>query len=219
MVKSKGVNLLQKANSRMDAAANRGPLEKAEVVYDGSDRKTVRMEFTVPGKPPAVQEVTLFRDCPYLRVDYIHAAVNIVDIEAAAGDDGKFEIHGAGQWKRGYLLYPEIFFDRHPGDVGYQNITEVDTAGPLEYKGWFILGVCNADSGIGYGRIMPVDRTDIIKLLKNGYEIFNHYRRPPSVVTGYIYAVTGGAEELLERGRKLAAENPAAGASVLSSGL
>ncbi|GAN31524.1 LamG-like jellyroll fold domain-containing protein [Candidatus Brocadia sinica] len=190
----------------LDACANRGTLTTAYVVQDGADVKTVRLEWDNGAK---VSEVSIFPDSYYIKTKYIRYGTNIVDQGSPGGggsSSGVYEIYGASEWKRGYVIYPNIYFDRYPGDVGYQNITEIDQPGPLDYHGWFIMGVYNVANGRGFGRVAPVSQIDIIKLLwKTGFELFPTFSRPHSPYTGYLFVVTGGgANEILSRGRNLA---------------
>jgi hypothetical protein len=184
------------------AHEGRGLITRAEVVESGAGSKTVRIEWE---RGKSVQEVAIYRDSPIVKMDYIKYGLNVVDIASPGGGDGVYVVHGADKWKRDFVLYPKIYYDRHPKDVGRENITGIDEAGPLEYHGWFILGIYSPKNGRGYGRVMPVDRIDIIKLLHNrGYELFTCLgcERPP--FTGFVYAVTGGAEEILAVGKQIA---------------
>ncbi|KXK30711.1 MAG: hypothetical protein UZ01_01223 [Candidatus Brocadia sinica] len=190
----------------LDACANRGTLTTAVVVQDDANVKTVRLEWDNGAK---VSEVSIYPDSHYIKTKYLKYGINIVDQGSPGGggsSSGVYEIYGASEWKRGYVIYPNIYFDRYPGDVGYQNITEIDQPGPLDYHGWFIMGVYNEANGRGFGRVAPVSQIDIIKLLwKTGFELFPTFSRPHSPYTGYLFVVTGGgANEILSRGRNLA---------------
>lgn len=67
------------------------------------------------------------------------------------------------------------------------------------------MGVYDEETGSGFGRLMPYDQIDIVKLLSNrGFEFFPCFRRPHQSFTGYLFAVNGGAKEILDQGRKLA---------------
>jgi len=46
------------------------------------------------------------------------------------------------------------------------------------------------------------------KLLNMGFEVFPNWRQPHRSFTAYLYAVTGGADELMSLGMKIAAEEP-----------
>jgi hypothetical protein len=203
---------VNQAGHLVDAAAGRGPLARASVACDGPDVKTLRLEWSgKEGRPDAISEVSIYEDSAFVRIDYIAWVVNIVDIGHPGGavTDAVYEIHGASAWKRDLVLYPNSYFNRHPGDVGQENVTEVDDVGPLAYAGCFVMGVYNPANGIGFGRVVPADVVDIIKLLEfngigKGFELFPHYEREHRPFTGYLYLVTGGAEELLLMGQELA---------------
>ncbi len=194
----------------IDAQAGRGPLKKAVIVEDGINVKTVRLEWdngAVWDKGARISEVSIFPDSNYIKFDYIGYGVNVVDIgnPGISNGNGKYEIYGASQWKRGYVTYPKIYFDRFPEHNGHHNITQVDESGPLDYNGWFIMGVFNENNGRGFGRVMPIAQTDIIKLLfKKGFEFFPTFNRKKESYTGYVFVVTGGANEILSMGKKLA---------------
>lgn len=186
----------------LDAAAGRGPLTNAIIVEDEADIKTVRLEWD---NGSHVSEVSIFPGSNYIKIDYIKYGINIVDIGFVDGSLGKYRIHGAAKWKRGYVLHPQVYFDRYLGDVGSFGITEIDETGPLDYHGYLILGVFNVTNGRGYGRVMPIAQTDIIKLLwKRGFEFFTCYNRKKEPFTGYIFAVNGGgAAEIISTGKSL----------------
>ena len=198
------------------AHAGRGFITSAKVVEEGAQSKTVRIEWE-GGK--AIQDITIYRDSPILKMDYLKYGINVVDIGSPGGGEGKYAIHGAERWKREVVLYPKIYYDRYPKDAGYENIVEVDaTAGSLDYHGWFIMGVYNPANGRGFGRVMPVQQTNIIKLLDNrGVEWFTSFWAERTPFTGFVYTVTGGAEEILTAGRKIAdAQLPPAEAPAVS---
>jgi hypothetical protein len=77
----------------------------------------------------------------------------------------------------------------------------------LEYRGKFILGAYEKATGRGYGRVMPIADVDVVKLLfSRGFEMFPHYqpRREQRSFTGYLFVATGGAEEIVALGKRLA---------------
>lgn len=207
---------VNQAGHLMDAAAWRTPLVRAAVKYDRPDVKTVHLEWRgQSGYPGAASDVSIFPDQPYIRIDYLSWFVNIVDIGHPGGTvtGGRYEICGAGEWKREPVFYPQVYFDRWSGDVGHENVTEVDGPGSLDYHGWFIMEVCNPANGLGYGRVVPVEAVDVIKLLKfdsdgMGFELFPYFHRPHEPFTGYLYVLAGDAagdaEAGLALGRQLA---------------
>ena len=190
------------AGRYIDACATRGFLAGATVTYDRADVKTVRLRFD----DRCVQDVSIFPDAPYLRIDYLRYGVNVVDIGAPGGGRGEYEIYGAEKWHRPYELYPSSYYNRYAGDVGSENVkrTDPDDAGPLSYKGYFIMGIYNPANGRGFGRVAPVRHISIIKLLQNrGFELFANYRRRKEPYTGYLYVVTGARSEVISTGKRI----------------
>lgn len=203
---------VNQAGHLMDAAAWRAPLTRAEIKQDTLSVKTVHLEWAGQRQyPGAAADVSIYPDGPFVRTDYLSWCVNVVDIGWPGGTRtaAEYVIYGADAWKRGQLLYPQVYFDRWPGDIGHENVTEVDDPGPLDYHGWFIMGVYNPANGIGYGQVVPVEAVDVIKLLKferdgMGFELFPYFHRPHQPFRGYLYAVTGGAQEIISLGQRLA---------------
>mgnify|MGYP005834477973 CR=1 FL=1 len=204
---------------RIDAAGGRGPLTAATVVADGPDVKTVRLEWKPLQGPPPVSEVSIYPDGAYLRYDYLVPPLNVVDIAMPGGSTGVYQVYGASAWKRGYVGYPKVYFDRNPAHVGvdpYDLPGVDDDAGPLDYRGWFIMGIFNPANGRGFGRILPVRDIDIVKLLfadnNQGFEFCTHryvdIQARTDPFTGYLYLVTGGAEEVIAAGKRLADAQP-----------
>ena len=80
----------------------------------------------------------------------------------------------------------------------------------LDRNGWYVLGAYNTANGRGFGRVIPVDAVPYIKLLDGpriggcGFELFPWWRSRFEPFTSYLFAVTGGAEEILAVGREIA---------------
>jgi hypothetical protein len=72
------------------------------------------------------------------------------------------------------------------------------------------MGVFNPQNGQGYGRVMPVEPVDIIKLLFEGrncgFEVFPYYNREHKPFDTYLFPVTGGAEGVLSLGQRIVDE-------------
>jgi uncharacterized repeat protein (TIGR02543 family) len=187
------------------ATAGRGLLTDARVVYSGVDRITVHLEW---GEGKGIQEVSIFPNSTYIKVDYIAYGVNVIDI-GCPGYTRAYEVYGASDWIRGYVTYPASYYNRYPGD----GINDPVDGGSLNYNGSFIMGLYNPVSGHGYGRVMPVAAISIIKLLPwygRGFELFPYYQRGHRPFTGYMYLVTGGVGEVITLGQALAdGQNPA----------
>lgn len=198
VIKPAGVNLAGRIDSR-SANGSKGQsnrLSAVEVVRDGADRKTVLLDY---GEGTAVEEVSIYPDAPWLEITYQHHDVNIFDTPKPKLE---YEVYGAAEWAKSrgwterYPAYPESYYRK-----------EWSAPGPLEYRGQFILGAYDPSTGNGYGRVMPVEHVDVVKLLfSRGFEMFPHYqpRRPQASFTGYLFVVTGGADEIVRRGKELA---------------
>ncbi len=214
IIKKNGQNQVgnESGGGRINAAAGRFEMLDASVKYDGDDFKTVRMSWKT--KRPefvAVQEVTIFPDRPILKVDYIKYCVNIVDIASPGGSENpKYVFHGGDKWKRDYVLYPKGYF--YPPDDTYvveqTGMPGDGDPGPLNYNGWFIMAIYDEQTGVGFGRVSPVESTSIIKLLfERGFELFPYWRKPKEPYSGYIFTFTRGLDEALKLGRAIADGN------------
>ena len=197
------------SGGRIDAAAGRFEMLDASVKYDGTDFKTVQMSWkTQTPDFTASQAVTIFPDRPVLKVDYIRYCVNIVDIaRPGGGENPKYIFHGGDKWKRDYVLYPKGYY--YPPDDTYvveqTGMPGDEEPGPLNYSGSFIMAICNEKTGVGFGRVSPVEVTSIIKLLFNrGFELFPYWRKAKKPYSGYIFAFTQGVDEAIELGKAIA---------------
>ncbi len=217
LISGKGRN----AGDLIDASAWGGLLKEARVVDEGPDHVTVHMAFTPIKGPAREEEVTLRRNDPVLKLRYIDWCVNIVDIATPGGTRaGVYQVYGAENWKRDYTFYPDAYVCQSPVDVGQANVGEVDDVTPLSYRGWFIMGIYNPANGIGYGRCAPVEAIDLIKLLfsdsklgQRGFEIFPCVGRPHVAFDSYFFPVTGGAADVLARGKRIVDDHLAGVAS------
>ena len=192
----------------LDACASRGTLKNAWVTYDGPDRKTVHLVWNGWDWDPGdkIQEVSIFPNSPFIKIDYIAYGVNVVDQGSPGGisGGGSYVFYGGDEWIRGYVGYPDSYYNRAPVD----GINDPSDGGSLNYHGYFIGGIYNPSNNRGYGRVMPVEAIDVIKLLfTRGFEFFPYFWRTHQRYTGYIYVVTGGAEEIISVGKQLADGN------------
>lgn len=199
----------ESGGGRIDAAAGRFEMLDASVKYDGTDFKTVQMSWKTQ-RPDfiASQEVTIFPDYPVLKVDYIEYCVNIVDIASpGGGENPKYTFYGGDKWKRDYVLYPKGYY--YPPDDTYvveqTGMPGDEKPGPLNYNGFFIMAICNEKTGVGFGRVSPVEATSIIKLLfSRGFELFPYWKKAKKPYSGYIFAFTQGVDEAMELGKAIA---------------
>jgi len=205
IVKPDTLNL---AGRSIDAAANRGLLTKAVIIQEDNFSKTVYMRWA-PQKicPDGVQEITIFKDKPYIKIEYLAYDVNVVDISNGGGN---YAIYGAEKWVRDFIPYPGVYFDRFHTD--YENIVKPDPpdGGPLNYNNHFIMGLYHEESGLGWGRVVPVEAIPIIKLLPwegKGFELFPWWNWSKVAYTCYIFGVRNGEEEIINLGKKIVDEN------------
>jgi uncharacterized repeat protein (TIGR02543 family) len=180
----------------IDASANRGYLSRAIVNYNGDDYKSIWLEWE---NGWMIQEVTIFPNSPYVQIDYYRYGVNIVDIGQAGGStlSGTYGFAGGDTWIRDYeAVYPGSYFNSAPGD-GYNDPTD---GGALNQNGWIVGGI-SGSNGNGWGRVMPVNALNIVKLLRigavgdlrnRGFEWFAFYNLTKQPFRSYMYAVTGG---------------------------
>ena len=193
------------AGTRIDAAAWRRELDTAELIADEDTEKSVRLHWPGnEGRPDGEQVFTIYPDSPVIRVDYIQWFVNIVDI---SGGGDTWKIYGAEEWVREYLDYPNHYYNRVESNIDNIQGPDVEDGGSLNYNGSFIMGVYGSKDQAGWGRVMPVGSIPIIKLLPwqgKGFEMFPDYRTEHTPFTGYIYTVTGGAEEIISTGQLIA---------------
>jgi hypothetical protein len=223
----------QSQGSTLDSSCYRTHMTDAEIIRDEPDVKTVRMSWSWNKfSGPAISEVTIRPGDPYLQIHYVtNAFAHICDIGSPGGvhagarvwKEGKslegshYVIHGAEQWQQVrqamdrpdlrehenphcrltndlYPVYPSPLIDKGWGDT------------PMNYNGWYIMGLYHESNGRGYGRVVPADVMHYIKLLwGTGFEFFPHWRSRWRPYTGYLYVVDGGgAEEILSVGRQIA---------------
>jgi hypothetical protein len=184
----------------IDGGSHRGVLIDARVIADETDHKTVHLEWrgtSAGDRRHYHTEVTMYPNSNVLRLDYLIYNVNEYDI-ASAGSHYVF--HGMADWLRPLQYYPESYYNRQKDDK-YQDPAD---AGSLNYHAWFVMGL-HDDAGVGYARVAPVADIDVIKLLfKRGFEIFPCFGREHHPTTQYIFTVTGGADEILDTGRRIA---------------
>lgn len=195
----------------IDSDAGRGTLKSATILYDGADRKTVRLEWYENGNinRTIVHEVSIYPNTPFIQIDYVNLryGINIVDLARPGGtSNGTHFAYGADSWLRGYDAYPSSYYNRYPND----GINDPANGGSLNYNGHFLLGVYNPDNNVGFGRVMPVADTDIVKLLlgnnqRRGLELFPYpFYKSHTPFTGYIFAITNGEADVLDIGQQLA---------------
>lgn len=201
MVKAKGVNMGgdQIDGIWMGYGKGRGDLTKGQVTYDGADKKTLYLEWN---NGAVKQSYTIYPDCPVIKINYLSYGVNVVDIgNPGGGSSGIYKFYGAESWIRGYVAYPESYYNApESGDPA--------NGGSLNYNGHFIMGIVNAANSTGFGRVSPVEASRIIKLLFNrGFEQFPYFSASKKPYTQYLFVVTAGFNEVITLGQAIADGN------------
>jgi hypothetical protein len=194
----------------------REKLLSAEVIYDGPDKKTVHLNWE-----NSEEEVSIFPDSEVLQIDYIRWYVLVTDWpgwrkDEDAHEEQMFSVYGADKWHRTYvpgdttrcpgLGYNKMYFNHADRDRDKQGGKDPVDGGPLNYKGYFIVGAYKLDSGIGYARLIPVHRINVLILWS--YRAWEFFPVGKERFTTFLFPVSGGADEILARGREIADDNP-----------
>jgi hypothetical protein len=197
----------------MNADEGRGRMTSARVAFDGPDRKTLHVEWD-QGK--VVQEFTIWPDQPVVGISYIKYGVNIVDMVNSVD---AFEVYGAKAWQEArdkvtdetLLNIPnphhrltKDLYPRYPFPLLAGKDWKTLEPKELTYHGHLILGAYNRGTGLGFGRVFPVQDANYVKLLNMGFEVFANWQQPHRQFIGYLYAVTGGPAELMAVGKRIA---------------
>ncbi len=199
IIKSSGQDIV---STYMDACTQRPPANNVSIVFDGSDKKTVRLEYNLESRS-GITEYTIFRDKYEIKVDYISynfgGWANIVDRTSSGGVHKVTGMEAYGP----LVYYPESYWNtfdikdypNHPTD-----------AGALNYRGHLIFGRGGLSAtSAGYVRTLPIfsnsssGGSKILKILQDGYENFpatGQSYRP--VFTSYIIPFQSGIDNALQ---------------------
>ena len=173
-------NNLNQAAYLIDACAQRGPLQKASVIFERPDSAKIKLEYKdcKKGGINAISEYTIYRNSPFIKIDYVKIPDgwwNTVDIgRPGGGKYGMYKIFGQEDYIKTMQKYPDSYWNTH--DKGYEK--DPKDGGALNYKGYMIMLIGNINNGSGFGRIMPIktDKTGGLKILKllngRGFETF-----------------------------------------------
>lgn len=184
-------------------------LKSAKVLNQETGSKTVQLDYGT-----RVEEVTIFRDSPFLLMEY-KLGDDYGHTYDRAGSGGDFVIYGAADWLQTRQALPETTIDR--STKGYMNRTELyplyknsfyrpewAPPTPLSYHGWMILGV-DQGGGKGFGILLPAKKIKWLKLMGNsgGFE-----RAMNQSYRAYYFTVnSGGATALLAMAKEFIDEN------------
>lgn len=207
-LKANGIN---QAGSYLDAGYGRGELKSATLTYNGPDRKTVRLEWYTKQNNPSVNknailvtDVSIFPNEQFLKLDYhrVDWSIVVVDLGAPGGIiNGQPAAYGSDAWVRGFVTDPEFYYTRVYG-------SDPADGGSLSYNGHFIAGLYNPANNVGYGRAIPVARTHSLRFLlsdtqRRGMESSTPKPNYLESYTSFLYAVSGGANEIVSEGQRL----------------
>jgi hypothetical protein len=216
----KNLNLDQ-VNSTIDGSAHRPLCQKAHIIYDKDDKKTIRLIY---GENDFINHYTIFPNSPVIKVEYVKYDMNtkegdwcnIVDIATPGGVEEKFtattRLYGQVNWIRPLTYHEDVYWSIHynPQKPFYQ-IVDDSSGGSLNYKGHFIMVVGNPENRVGFGRVIPIYQEGknggvwILKLLWDlGFEPFistGQSFRPS--FSGYIFVFDKGVEKAIEMGQRI----------------
>jgi len=194
----------------------REALLSAEIVHDGRDKKTVRLIWK-----NSEEEVSIFPDSPVIQIDYLRWYVLITDWPNwPKGEDAHkeqmFAVYGADKWHRTYdpndtertggVGYNKMYFNHADRDAEKQGGKDPVDGGPLNYKGYFIVGAYKTATGVGYGRIIPVHRINVLILWS--YRAWEFFPTGKERFTTFLFPVSQGAREIIDTGKRIADANP-----------
>jgi hypothetical protein len=190
----------------------RAKLLGATLIHDGVDKKTLRLTWQ-----NSSEEVSLFRNSSVLQIDYLKWYVLMTDWpgwrkDNLAYQEQMFSVYGADSWHRTYdptdntrtpgIGYNKMYYNRKPSDATKQGGMDRADGGSLNYNNFFIFGAYKLATGYGYGRIVPVDRTQVLILWSyRGWEMFPE---GSGRYTTFLFPVTRGGDEVIETGKNLA---------------
>lgn len=224
LLKGKNIDLSGKHLGEMAKTGeiDRGVLsDKTGIIYEGKDKKIVHLEWD---EGASIEEITLYKDKPYLKIDYLNMYVNICDMgNEDIFNDGKFVIYGADAWQKirkeklnsgfnsgtePHGMMTEYLFPAYPNPLlGDWGISAEQN--PMNYKGWYILGIYSPSNKVGYGRVVPAHVVDHVKLLsKSGFEQFPFWfgGKSKKPFSEYLFAIEGGEENIISMGKQIIEE-------------
>ncbi len=229
--KSNGID--QAKGCGIDCNHFRGNCYKTEMVYDGSDKKTIRMYYHSDPRRilseddidstnlPMISEYTIYANSPIIKVKYVAYKQNnnwgnAFDIGSPGGVTEQFKattrVFGQEKFTRKLTYHEDAYWQGF--QVGEKDSVDSEDGGALNYKGHFIMAVGNPENGIGFGRVMPIYKSGtsggvrIFKLLwDQGFETFpatgSNSLADTPSYTGYIFLFDKGVDDAIEIGKKI----------------
>jgi hypothetical protein len=166
----------------LDGMESSGSIKYAQLVEKQDSLETVELIW----ENLSETHITIYKSLPVLKIDYYHAgSEKISDVGSTRGNH-----------------------NGHIATYGYSkpSLNDSDSLLPIkDYKGYFIGGMVNNATGMGFGRIFPSDRlSEAVKIVANSggleYNVMgdeNGY----IPITSFIYTVANGEEELINMGK------------------
>ncbi len=189
----------------IDACAQRGPLKNVVVSHISSDSLVMLLEYREcnSNRIMAISRYTIYCNSPFITIDYLKYPAgwwNSVDIGRPGGKEtGSYKLYGQENYVRKIELYPKSAWNAFDRD--YQN--DPPDGGSLNYKGYMIMLVGDQETGIGFGRIMPVRSAGrggirILKLLfEKGFETFPATGDEGKPFTGAVFVFENGFDKAI----------------------
>jgi hypothetical protein len=196
----------------VDACAQRPPCVDAYLIKDDISCKSVQMIF---GDRQFINVYTIFPNSPLIKIEYNkydHKEsywCNTVDIGTPGGLSQRYRaktiVYGSDRHLRDISYHEDSYWNTFDGGEYAQDPLD---GGALNYHDHVIMLVGNPETGIGFGRIMPVylkGRQGGIRILKllwdRGFETFaatgkSQTYRP--AFTGYVFLFDKGFEPAVD---------------------
>jgi hypothetical protein len=202
--------------SILDNGAHTKEFTECKLIYDEENKKTVSTVTATWEGQRTKRDFTIEASSNILRIDYNAYFVNVwelIDWASGIGNPKKYSyaIYGSENWKRSITTFHEYaYYCTIVGDASAPENTVPDDPEPLSYKGYFIFGLYENATGLGYGRVVATENVSVFKLLwNNGMEFFPYFEkflknsndRPP--FTMYLFPVSGGYDEIIETGKNI----------------
>ncbi len=207
-VKSKQLDVVK---YYVDACSQRPAADSAFMIYDGDEKKTVRVLFNSTGREGII-DYTIYPNFPVIRIDYIKydygSWANIVD-RVSLGYRKPY-LFGQEDYIRDLQYNPQSFWNTY--DEPYINTDPAD-GGSLNYNGYCIMAYGDTTLfPVVFGRVIPFfvqnekGGIKILKLLDDGFEPYpstGNNTANRKQFTSYIYLVDIGAINAIETGKNI----------------
>jgi hypothetical protein len=204
-------------NDYIDATAQRGPCTSATITNNGTDEKTVRLNYFYSddyNDYNGIVDYTIFANSPIIKVDYVQYDYSggwANHVDRTIINNGEHAVCGQDSYGP-FVYYPNKYWD-----AGNDGTDPID-GGALNFREHMIMAYGQTGStGYGYGRIMPVyyfnqpGKTNqggirIMNLLSSirGFEVFSAAGQgyKPSF-TGFLFSFSEGIDNAISLGENI----------------